>query len=544
MRIFSSVALVCLPFLLLVLVVPSVASAVRPDERIPGQYIVVYERSVDDVRAATQRRESVQGFRARHRYSRAIKGFSARLSDRQVRRLRADGAVAAVVPDRVVRATEDVALRQGESTPPTGVRRIGAASATTAREASAAKVAVLDTGIDLDHPDLRVTAGTNCVTPGASPDDDQGHGTHVAGTIAAENDGAGVVGVAPGTPLAPVKVLDAAGEGSNSRIICGIDWALANGVDVANMSLGGIGGPVRSCAQTNDPLHLAICRAEARGVTIVAAAGNRGWEFDHATEPDVPAAYPQVLTVTAMSDSDGRGGATGGASPCNGDADDRAAGYSNFALTTAGAAHAMAAPGTCIRSTVPGGGYAHSSGTSMAAPHVAGLVALCLSEGGRSGPCAGLAPVEIIRRMRDQAAARVAADAGYGFLGDPARPLSGRFYGHLGWIAPQDLTAPAVTLQDPADGSVQRTTSPTMSGRAGAQPGDSTTVTVELFAGKAATGSPAQTITTTRSGDAWSAAATGVADGTYTARAKQAAAAGNSGWDFDHATKPDVPAAY
>ncbi|MDQ3609915.1 MAG: S8 family serine peptidase, partial [Actinomycetota bacterium] len=530
MRPLSRAALRCLPLLFLVLLVPSAASAARPDERIPGQYIVVYERSVDDVRAATQRREGAQGFRARHHYSRALKGFSARLNDRQVARLRADSAVAAVVPDRVVRAAEDVALRAGESTPPTGVRRIGAASATTAREASAAKVAVLDSGIDLDHPDLRVTAGTNCVTPGASPDDDQGHGTHVAGTIAAENDGAGVVGVAPGTPLAPVKVLGADGSGSDSSIVCGLDWALANGVDVVNMSLGGTGAAVRSCAQTTDPLHRAVCRATAGGLTIVAAAGNEGWDFDHAEQPDVPAVYPQVLTVTAMSDSDGRAGATGGASPCNADeADDRAAWYSNFALTTTGAAHTIAGPGTCIRSTVPGGGYGYSSGTSMAAPHVAGLVALCLSEGGRSGPCAGLAPAEIIRRMRDEAAARVAANSGYGFVGDLTRPLSNLLYGNLAWIAPQDLTAPGVTLQGPADGSVQDTTSPTASGGAGTQPGDSATVTVELFAGTAATGSPAQTITTTRSGDGWSAAAQGLADGTYTARAKQADAAGNVG---------------
>ncbi len=139
--------------------------------------------------------------------------------------------MAAVVPDRVVRAAGSVPLRSGESTPPTGVRRIGAASATTARQASAATVAVLDTGIDLDHPDLRVTAGTNCVTPGASPDDRDGHGTRVAGTIAAEHDGAGVVGVAPGTPLAAVKVLGADGSGSFSALACGIDWALANDID-------------------------------------------------------------------------------------------------------------------------------------------------------------------------------------------------------------------------------------------------------------------------------------------------------------------------
>jgi len=542
MRLSSRAAVRCLPLLLVVLVLPSGAAAARPDERIPGRYIVVYERSVADAGAATQRREGAQGFRARQRYSRALKGFSARLNERQVQRLRTDPAVAAVVADRVVRAAGDVPLRAGES-PPTGVRRIAAASATSAREASAASVAVLDTGIDLDHPDLRVAGGTNCVTPGASADDDHGHGTHVAGTIAAANDGAGVVGVAPGTPVAPVKVLGADGSGSTSSIVCGIDWALARGVDVVNMSLGGTGGPVRPCAETTDPMHLAVCRAVTGGVTVVAAAGNDGWDFDYPDQPDVPAAYPEVLTVTSVSDSDGLPGASGGASPCNSaEADDRAAGYSNFALTAAGSDHTLAAPGTCIRSTMPGGGYGRMSGTSMATPHVAGLVALCLEEGGRSGACAGLAPAEIIQRMRLEAAARAAADGGYGFLGDPQRVLSGRVYGNLAWVAPHDLTPPAVTLSGPAHGSVLSSSTPTVSGGAGTQPGDSTTVTLELFPGTAPAGAPARTLTATRSGGDWSAVVgPGLPDGTYTARAVQIDVAGNVGRSSAHTFTVQTP---
>ncbi|HEV2753868.1 MAG TPA: S8 family serine peptidase, partial [Solirubrobacteraceae bacterium] len=542
MRLFARAA-ACWPLLLVALVLPSAAAGARPQERIPDGYIVVYERSVDDAGAATQRRESAQGFRARHRYSRVLKGFSARLNDRQADRLRADPAVAAVVADRVVRAAGDVPLRAGEGTPPTGLRRIGAASATTAREASAASVAVLDTGIDLDHPDLRVAGGTNCVTPGASPDDDQGHGTHVAGTIAAENDGAGVVGIAPGTPLAAVKVLGADGSGSDSSIVCGLEWALANGVDVVNMSLGGTGGPVRACTQTTDPMHRAVCRAVAGGVTVVAAAGNDGWDFDHAEQPDIPAAFPEALTVTSVSDSDGRAGASGGPSPCSSvEADDHAAGYSNFALTSGGAAHTLAAPGTCIRSTVPGGGYGRSSGTSMATPHVAGLVALCLEEGGRPGPCAGLRPAEIIQRMRSEAAARAATDRGYGFIGDPEHVLSGRFYGHLGWVAPDDVTPPAVTLRGPAHGSVLGSSTPTVSGGAGAQPGDATTVTIELFPGTSPEGDPARTLRATRSGDAWSTVVgPGLADGTYTAQAVQADAAGNVGRSAAHTFTLQVP---
>src|SRR3954453_12475418 len=153
------------------------------------------------------------------RYSRAVKGFAAALTAPQVRALRADPAVAAVSPDRVVHAAGAVALATGE-TAPDGVERLGAASPTTARQASTANVAVIDTGVDLTHPDLNVVSGTNCVSPGDPADDGYGHGTHVAGTIGARNDGAGVVGVAPGTRIFAVKVLDDNGAGSWSSVIC------------------------------------------------------------------------------------------------------------------------------------------------------------------------------------------------------------------------------------------------------------------------------------------------------------------------------------
>ena len=117
-------------------------------------------------------------------------------------------------------------LAAGE-TVPTGVARIEAANAREGHEASSVGVAVLDTGIDLDHPDLVAQDGKNCIASG-SADDDNGHGTHVAGTIGARNQGAGVVGVAPGTTVYAVKVLDADGSGLWSNIICGIDWVTAN----------------------------------------------------------------------------------------------------------------------------------------------------------------------------------------------------------------------------------------------------------------------------------------------------------------------------
>jgi subtilisin family serine protease len=439
----------------------------REPETLPGRYIVVFDGATAASGRATDRLEREHGFTSRLRYGRALKGFAARLTAGQVRALHADSRVAYVAPDRPVRALGSVPLAAGDSTP-TGVRRLGAGTATTAGEASGAGVAVIDTGIDLSHPDLAATNGVNCVTPGAPAQDDNGHGTHVAGTIGARNDGAGVVGVAPGTRTYAVKVLDAAGSGAYSQIICGIDWVTAtrtdtdpaNDIAVVNMSLGGAGAPFGTCAATSDPMYAALCASVAAGVTYVVAAGNDGWDFDYAPAPDTPAAYPEALTVTAMADSDGRGGAVGGAPACtSGQLDDRYATFSNFAATAAGAAHAIAAPGVCIRSTWPGGGHATISGTSMAAPHVAALAALCIAEGGRPGPCAGLPPAQVIARLRAEAQGFSAAQTAYGFTGDPLRAFAGASFGYLAHAPAADTVAPAVTTTSPAGGATAVATS-------------------------------------------------------------------------------------
>jgi subtilisin family serine protease len=166
-------------------------------------------------------------------------------------------------------------------------------------------VAIIDTGIDLDHPDLHVVGSTNC-TGGvfttscvAGGDDDNGHGSHVAGIVAAKSDGAGVRGVAPGARLWAVKVLDKRGSGLTSWIIAGIDWVTARAatIKVANMSLGWEG-------TSSTSLNTAIHNSVAAGVTYAVAAGNSS--KDAATFN--PANHPDVIAVSAIADSDGRCG--------------------------------------------------------------------------------------------------------------------------------------------------------------------------------------------------------------------------------------------
>ena len=232
-------------------------------------------------------------------------------------------------------------------------------------------VAVIDTGADLDHPDLNIyrAGAKNCSTLALSPEDRHGHGTHVSGTIGALDNGAGVVGVAPGARIWPVKVLSDLGTGLNSDVICGIDYVAAHAdqIEVANMSLGGAGSDDGNCGRTDDDaMHEAICAATAAGITFVVAAGNDSADAAEST----PAAYDEVITVSALADFNGQPGG-GAASTCRADEDDTFASFSNY-----GADVDIIAPGVCIESTWMNGGYNTISGTSMASPHVAGGAAL------------------------------------------------------------------------------------------------------------------------------------------------------------------------
>jgi len=204
-------------------------------------------------------------------------------------------------------------------------------------------VAVVDTGVQSDHPDLagRLVEGINVVDPSSPPEDDVGHGTHVAGIIAAEiNNNEGVAGMTWYTKIMPVKVLDSTGAGSTYSVAEGIIWATDHGANIINMSLGNYADA--------EFLHDALKYAYDHGVLLVAASGN-----DNTDRPGYPAAYPEVVAVAAT------------------DPDGARAEYSNY-----GDYIDVAAPGTSIPSTYPGSRYAALSGTSMACPHVAALASL------------------------------------------------------------------------------------------------------------------------------------------------------------------------
>ena len=395
-------------------------------------YVVTYREDVADPAALTTTLEQQLGFKAKFRYRVAVKGFAATLSDSQRKGVEARPEVAFIQADATHQAAGRVPLAPGETLPP-GIRRISAATTTQVNEAADGAIAVIDTGVDLPNADLDAVSGTNCVSPGTSAQDNHGHGTNVAGIAAARNTGARVVGVAPGTRIVSVKVLDSRARGTLSTIVCGIDWVTANAaalnIRVATMSIAGAGANDGNCGLTNkDAEHQAICHSTAAGVTYVAAAGNAKADF----AKTIPAAYPEVLTATAMTDTNGTPGAGGAAPKCkSGETDDKYGSYSNYAVGSAAIAHTLAAPGTCVLSDAIGGGTSTYYGTSQAAPHVAGTVALCFGSAGLPGPCAGLSPAQAIAKVRADAAAYATTQTGYS--GDPLKPVSGKYFGYLAY---------------------------------------------------------------------------------------------------------------
>jgi len=212
---------------------------------------------------------------------------------------------------------------------------------------------VIDSGIDLDHPDLNVdqARSQNFVARETSPNDLNGHGTHVAGTIGAIDNTIGVIGVAAGVKVVAVRVLDRRGSGSNSGVIAGVDYVgrVGQAGDVANMSLGG---------GVSTALDQAVIAAASKGVKFTLAAGNSGISATQSSP--ARANGPNVFTVSAFANGD------------------TWASFSNYGNPPVD----FAEPGVGIQSTYKDGGYASLSGTSMAAPHLAGIL---LTGGARSG---------------------------------------------------------------------------------------------------------------------------------------------------------------
>jgi hypothetical protein len=329
------------------------------------------------------------GLGMKHRWTHALKGFASDLNDNQVSRLNRDTRVKTVEPDVTVTMFSQVV--------PTGVQRIGTLSNSFAHilsntNAVNADIAIIDTGIDLTHPDLNVSTNRQVtfVANTLTANDDNGHGSHCAGIAAAINNTIGVVGVAPGARLWAVKVLDASGSGALSQIISGVDWVTQNAsqIQVASMSIGGQGD--------SSALRSAIQSSVGTGVVYVVAAGNSSFDIyggDNVlgTSDDFfPASYPEVCTVSALADSDGIPGGLGIATSYG--YDDTLATFSNYSInvdasnpiTSPGKAIDVAAPGVNIYSTYKNNGYASLSGTSMACPHVAGAAALWIAQYGRA----------------------------------------------------------------------------------------------------------------------------------------------------------------
>lgn len=333
------------------------------DEPIPGQYIVVYsdqsrqkgnsslnkkavQNKTQDVLAAS----GIVDAEILEIYGNAINGATLRLTKAQAAALQKNKNVSYVEQDKIITLAppggDGNVTASAAQEIPYGITRVNGVTSY-----SGSGVAwVIDTGIDLDHEDLNVDAsrGFNAFTrgrDGKSLDDGNGHGSHVAGTIAALNNNVGVIGVAPGATVIPVKVLDSRGSGSYSGVIAGVDHVAANGGngDVANMSLG---GPV------SQALDDAVLAASQNGIKFALAAGNDSDDANNHSPARVNGS--NIFTISAL------------------DINDEFAYFSNYGNPPVD----YCAPGVSIKSTWMNGGYNTISGTSMASPHAAGVLLL------------------------------------------------------------------------------------------------------------------------------------------------------------------------
>jgi subtilisin len=378
-----------------------------------GWYIVQTKPAAGDPGQVAKALARKYNLTLKNVYRVALTGFAAKVPDGKLAALTADPAVVSAEPDQQVQVIDPVknnkhigpvqtASNNGPQVTPFGVERIQAPENVIWQEQKAAgvdaAVAVIDTGIWQEHPDLNVVGGVNCSSsnPGDPNDfeDGYGHGTHVAGTIAARDNGFGVVGVAPGAALYAVKVLSDSGVGATSDVICGLNWVAENAasIDVANMSLGGRINPnaAKGCGDPNAGVEeIAVCNVVAAGVPVVVAAGNECVNAKNSS----PAVYQAVIAVGAFADDDGQPGGLGDRAqralacprPNVRVPDDTMAPFTNY-----GSVVVIWAPGVGVLSTVPPANVAPLgndaeydsrgwSGTSMATPHVTGSAALFIA---------------------------------------------------------------------------------------------------------------------------------------------------------------------
>lgn len=303
------------------------------------------------------KKQGITGAELGYTYSNSIVGFSVKMAPGQVKKLLADGTVKSIFEDKIITLgpTKPNKGKPGSGgggggttttqNTPWGITEVGGPVSYTGN----GKAWIIDTGVDFTHPDLNVdTQDAANFTRAKSANDDNGHGSHVAGIIAAIDNNEGVVGVAAGAPVVPVKVLDRNGSGRISDVIAGVDYVGANGAsgDVANMSLGG---------GFYQPLNDAVVGASAK-VKFSVAAGNES--TDASAKSPASAEGPNIFTISAM------------------DSLEDFAYFSNYGSATDGTPVDFCAPGVSIKSCYKNGGYATLSGTSMAAPHVAGILLL------------------------------------------------------------------------------------------------------------------------------------------------------------------------
>lgn len=335
--------------------VPATPTAQSPVSlgAIPDEYICAFNGRMDprNVRAEARRIVEGQAGQLRFVYQNSIRGFAARLPSGAAQRIKAQNpSIVLCENDQVVRAlAQRAAAKPGSGAAPSqgwpwGVARVNPGkvqfTSTTAR------AWVIDSGIDLDHPDLNVdTVRSRSFLQNTNPDDQNGHGTHVAGTIAAKDNGLGVIGVAAGAPVVAVRVLDRRGSGTISGVVAGVDYvgAAALSGDVANMSLGG---------GVSSILDAAVVAAAEKGIRFTIAAGNSGEHANNSSPGRVNGL--NVYTVSAFAKGD------------------TWASFSNYGNPPVD----YGEPGVGIPSTYKDGGYETLSGTSMAAPHLAGILLL------------------------------------------------------------------------------------------------------------------------------------------------------------------------